>query len=90
MPSICASVPYASASPWISRTGQRIAAIRCPVLLVQGEADAYGTLAQIDGIVGRVPQAQRLMLPGVGHSPHREAREAVIEACVRFLASLPV
>ena len=67
-----------------------IAAIRCPVLLIQGEADAYGTLAQIDGIVGRVPQAQRLMLPGVGHSPHREAREAVIEACVRFLASLPV
>ena len=67
-----------------------IAAIRCPVLLVQGEADAYGTLAQIDGIAAHVPHAQRLMLPDVGHSPHREAREAVIEASVSFLASLPV
>ena len=28
----------------------RLAAVRCPVLLIQGEDDEYGTRAQIDAI----------------------------------------
>ncbi len=63
-----------------------IASIRCPVLVIQGLDDAYGTRAQVDGIVEQVSRADMLMLPGVGHAPHREARNAVIDACRGFLA----
>ena len=49
--------------------------IRCPVLAVQGEDDEYGTMAQIDAIARRVPQARLLKLPACGHSPHRDQPE---------------
>lgn len=62
-------------------------AVRCPVLVVQGDADEYGTLAQVDAIVARVPHAQTLIVPGVGHSPHREAADAVLARVAEFAAS---
>lgn len=62
-----------------------IAAIRCPLLAVQGLADEYGTLEQIRGIARRVPQTELLELPGCGHSPHRDQPQALIDAVARFL-----
>ncbi|MBV8299139.1 MAG: alpha/beta hydrolase [Candidatus Eremiobacteraeota bacterium] len=61
------------------------ARVRCPVLLIQGDADEYGTTAQLDAIEAAVPGAQRLMVPGVGHSPHRDAPEPVIERVASFV-----
>ena len=53
------------------------AAIDCPVLLVQGADDQYGSLAQLDAIErGVTGRGRRLVVPGVGHSPHLEAPEA--------------
>lgn len=62
-------------------------AIRCPVLAVQGEDDAYGTMAQIDGIAAALApgQCQRLKLPHCGHSAHRDQPDAVIRAAQAFL-----
>jgi pimeloyl-ACP methyl ester carboxylesterase len=68
---------------------EEIAAIRCPLLAIQGVDDEYGTLAQIHGIARRVPQARLLELPDCGHSPHKDQPQAVIEASVAFLASVP-
>jgi pimeloyl-ACP methyl ester carboxylesterase len=48
-------------------------AIRVPVLVVQGDADEYGTLAQVDAIQRAIPQVDRLIVPGAGHSPFRDA-----------------
>lgn len=60
--------------------------ISAPVLMVQGEEDAYGTLAQLDAIARGVGgPCDRLVLPGCGHAPHREAGGAVLEAVGRFL-----
>ncbi len=49
-------------------------AITCPVLVIQGEADPFGTMAQVDGIVDNSggPVAT-FLIPGIGHTPHREA-----------------
>jgi pimeloyl-ACP methyl ester carboxylesterase len=69
---------------------ERMRAIRCPVLLIQGEGDEYGSLAQVHGIAERAPQAQVLALAGCGHSPHRDCPDAVIAATRDFLAALPV
>lgn len=63
-----------------------LAAIRCPVLAIQGLDDEYGTLAQIRGIRDALPATELLELPGCGHSPHRDQPEAVIAAVQRFMA----
>jgi pimeloyl-ACP methyl ester carboxylesterase len=62
-----------------------IAAIRCPLLAIQGLGDEYGTLEQVHGIARRVPQTELLELPHCGHSPHKDQPQAVIEAVTQFV-----
>lgn len=62
-----------------------IAAIRCPLLAVQGVDDEYGTLAQIRGIRERVPHTELLELADCRHSPHRDQPDALVEAVTRFV-----
>ncbi|HEY4069281.1 MAG TPA: alpha/beta hydrolase, partial [Burkholderiaceae bacterium] len=62
-----------------------LAAIRCPVLAVQGEDDEYGTLAQIRGIAARVPQTELLVIPRCGHSPQRDQPAILAREAGRFI-----
>jgi pimeloyl-ACP methyl ester carboxylesterase len=64
-----------------------IAAIRCPLLAVQGLDDEYGTLEQIRGIARRAPQTELLELPDCGHSPHRDQPERLIARAAAFIAA---
>jgi pimeloyl-ACP methyl ester carboxylesterase len=64
----------------------RLGGITGPVLLVQGAADPYGTLAQLDAIERGVPgPCERLVLPGVRHAPHLEAPAETLAAVTRFI-----
>ncbi len=67
------------------RIDARLPAITCPLLAVQGEDDAYGTLEQIRGIARQAPQCEILALPDCGHSPHRDQAPRLIEAVQTFL-----
>jgi pimeloyl-ACP methyl ester carboxylesterase len=59
--------------------------VDCPVLLIQGVDDPYGSLDQLDRIAARVQgPVFRKVVPG-GHSPHRDARDEVLDELVRFL-----
>lgn len=61
--------------------------VRCPLLLVQGEDDPYGTLAQVRTIARRTNgPCEELVLEGCGHIPHRERAEAVTSAISRFVS----
>lgn len=60
-------------------------AIRVPVLAVQGHNDEYGTMAQVDELAARVPQAEVLKLADCAHSPHRDRPEAVTQATIEFV-----
>lgn len=61
-------------------------AIRCPVLAIQGEDDAYGTLAQLDAIARQVGGACELLkLPQCGHAPHLERPQLVLTAMTGFI-----
>jgi pimeloyl-ACP methyl ester carboxylesterase len=62
-----------------------LAAIRVPVLAVQGQNDEYGTMAQVDGLAAKVPQAEMLHLDDCAHSPHRDRPEAVLRATIDFI-----
>ena len=68
---------------------ERLRAIRCPVLVIQGRDDDFGTLDQVDAIVTRVAgPATTLVLDECGHIPHREKPRDVLEAAARFIARL--
>ena len=68
--------------------GAEVQALTCPSLLIQGEDDAYGTLAQIDAIgeTGSGP-VERLVLKDCGHAPHRDQEPTVLDAIERFVRS---
>jgi pimeloyl-ACP methyl ester carboxylesterase len=65
--------------------------IALPTLCIQGDADPYGTLAQVDAIERGVRGPfQRLVLPGCGHAPWREQPEPTTAAIVAHArATLP-
>lgn len=63
--------------------------VSCPVLAIQGEADQYGTMAQIDGIAAAASGAVRLLkLVACGHSPHRDQAERVLGAMTGFIVEV--
>jgi pimeloyl-ACP methyl ester carboxylesterase len=66
-----------------------VRAIACPVLAIQGDADGYGTLAQVEAVRSQVRgPAQLLVLPGCGHSPHRERSEETLAAVAEFVGGI--
>ena len=57
-------------------------------LVIQGEDDAYGTLAQVDAIErGCGGPVTRLVLPRCGHAPHRDRPDDVIAAVIGFVGA---
>ena len=59
--------------------------IRVPLLVIQGEDDPYGTIAQIEAIERGASDTTRLLLPKCGHSPHREHPEETLAAMAAFV-----
>lgn len=63
--------------------------VEVPVLIVQGEDDAYGTRAQVDAIATQVRGACEIaMLEGCGHAPQHERAAETRAAVVRFVKEL--
>jgi len=61
----------------------------CPVLVVQGEDDEYGTLAQVDAVLTQVNgPAESRVLPRCGHSPHSDRPSEVLGAAGRFIRQI--
>jgi pimeloyl-ACP methyl ester carboxylesterase len=64
--------------------------IHVPVLVIQGEEDPYGTLAQVEAIERGVSgPCEKLLLPHCGHDPARDAPEAVRAAIREWVANCP-
>lgn len=61
--------------------------ISCPVLVIQGEQDEYGTTTQLDAIARQVPQARTVLLPDCRHSPHRDQPDATLAEIVKACAA---
>ena len=62
-------------------------AIRCPVLVLQGTDDEYGTPEQVRAIAEGVSgPARAQLIAGVGHTPHRAAPDEVLRLTTAFLA----
>jgi pimeloyl-ACP methyl ester carboxylesterase len=60
--------------------------IACPVLAIQGEDDAYGTMAQLERVARGVRGPCELVkLPACGHAPFRDQPQRTLEAVQRFV-----
>jgi pimeloyl-ACP methyl ester carboxylesterase len=65
--------------------GEYLAYIRVPVAILQGADDQYGTIRQVE-----IAQQECYcpvdvtIIPGAGHSPHREAPGATLETIAEF------
>jgi pimeloyl-ACP methyl ester carboxylesterase len=83
-------------SSWVSGVGEFtdgespfgdfIARISCPVLVLQGADDEFGTKRHLDAILAVLPHTQHTTFADTGHLPHRQQADAVIERVSRFLA----
>ena len=81
--------------PWLAREfrvwdiTETLGYIRVPILIIQGADDQYGTLKQIE-----VAQqecycpVEAAILPGVRHSPHRDAPALTRDAAAAFINRL--
>jgi GNAT superfamily N-acetyltransferase len=64
--------------------------IPCPLLLIQGERDQYGTLAQLDAIEQRASGPVTRLHLDCQHSPPTEMPAETAAAIARFVAGLDV
>jgi pimeloyl-ACP methyl ester carboxylesterase len=62
----------------------RLAQIACPVLVIQGRDDQYGTLAQVEHVAASTG-ADVLILDNCGHSPHRDRPDMVLAVAAAFM-----
>jgi pimeloyl-ACP methyl ester carboxylesterase len=69
----------------LERDAERVS---CPVLLVQGADDPYGTLEQLDRIEARVEGPVRRLVVSAGHSPHRDTPAQVVREIALFVEEL--
>lgn len=60
------------------------ARVRCPVLAIHGELDEYGSPEHPRRIAGTTGTAR--ILAGIGHVPHRECEDDLVELISGFLA----
>ncbi len=64
---------------------RELAGIRAPLLVLQGEADAYGSPEQLARIRQDCPAPlETRLLPGIGHAPHQESEAEVLGLLAGF------
>jgi pimeloyl-ACP methyl ester carboxylesterase len=59
--------------------------VECPLLLIQGEDDQYGTMAQLDAIEARAAGPVERVHLACRHAPHLEAPEETVPAIAGFV-----
>ncbi|WP_315056456.1 alpha/beta hydrolase [Chryseobacterium indoltheticum] len=60
--------------------------ITSPLFFIQGETDEYGTLNQVEKTISQVTgTAEKFIIPNVGHTPHKESPEIVLNKSIKFI-----
>ena len=86
---------YSWNGPWLDPAFRKwditdvLGYIRVPVLVVQGADDQYGTIKQVEAVQAECfCPVETAVLPGVRHSPHRDAPALTIETTAGFVNRL--
>lgn len=59
--------------------------VPCPVLIIHGADDIFFPVEHSQTIADQLPDSQFLLLPGLGHAPHRQAPERFNRRLLEFL-----
>jgi len=59
--------------------------IDAPILVIQGEQDEYGTVKEVEAVQRGARNAEAILLPDCGHSPHRDQPDATLRAITKFV-----
>lgn len=62
-----------------------LAKIACPVLVLQGADDEFGSIWHLQAIKSAIADVQHECFPNTGHLPHREQADRVLNRVGRFL-----
>ena len=62
-----------------------LSAIACPVLVLQGANDDFGTTAHLQALHNSIPSLDFELFPDTGHLPHRENTDLLLARVARFL-----
>jgi len=88
-------VVYAWTDIWLDKSFRNwniekyLPQIICPSLIIQGDQDEYGTLMQVESIMSQVSgKTEKLIIPNVGHTPHREDQITVLQNSTKFIRKL--
>lgn len=73
----------------LSPLEEHLPPVACPLLVIQGERDEYATARQVEVLRPLAPHLEWLRMQDVGHTPHREQPEAVLDRVAAFLNTLP-
>jgi pimeloyl-ACP methyl ester carboxylesterase len=61
--------------------------IECPVLVLQGENDAFGSTVHREVLRAALPAVEFELFANTGHLPHREQTEPVLSRVARFITA---
>lgn len=66
---------------------EEAAAIRCPVLLINGDREVGNTVRDVTRLATRIPNCQLEFMPNCGHAVHREQPDAFLARVRGFLGN---
>jgi pimeloyl-ACP methyl ester carboxylesterase len=85
---------FASWTQWAITLGDEVFPLRdflpritCPVLVLQGARDEFGTSLQLAALQAAIPNLQHETYPDAGHLPHKEQTDRVLQRVSQFLST---
>jgi pimeloyl-ACP methyl ester carboxylesterase len=86
---------FASWTQWAATLGDEVFPLRdflpkiqCPVLVLQGARDEFGTSLQLAALQAAIPNLQHETYPDTGHLPHKEQTDRVLQRVSQFVSNL--
>jgi pimeloyl-ACP methyl ester carboxylesterase len=86
---------FTSWTAWAATLGGEVFPLRdflpritCPVLVLQGANDEFGTSLQLAALQAALPNLQHETYPDTGHLPHKEQTDRVLKRVSQFLSHL--
>ncbi len=85
---------FSSWTAWAATLGEEVFPLReflpritCPVLVLQGDRDEFGTTPQLAALQASIPNLEHESYPETGHLPHKEQTDRVLHRVSQFLSS---
>ena len=84
---------FSSWTQWATTLGKEVFPLKeflpritCPVLVLQGDRDEFGTTPQLAALQASIPNLEHESYPDTGHLPHKEQTDRVLHRVSQFLS----